>query len=206
MTQWTVREHVINRIVHVVLYVPSEKKRNRINKSHVLFKHIRYLHVQPFDHPILHHQHAKSWLLAMRPVPAVETTATSLLAHPAIVAIVSTRGNAASILLVIPFHVAGVAHAVARCHAASIRAVLAIRLAHGSIPSSKRDETLLALAHLGPRAGPIVARLAERLALISPVSLRVTRVTDALVRGRAATVPALELAHGLANFVKRSLV
>lgn len=34
MTQWTVREHVVNRIVHVVLHVPSEKKRNRINKSH----------------------------------------------------------------------------------------------------------------------------------------------------------------------------
>lgn len=142
----------------------------------------------------------------MRPVPAVETTATSLpdVAHPAIVAIVSTRGNTAAIL--IPFHVAGVAHAVARCHAASIPAALAIRLAHASIPSSKRDETLPALAHLGPRAGPIVARLAQRLAPISSVSLRVARVTDALVRRRAATVSAIELAHGLANFAKRSLV
>lgn len=29
ITRWTVREHVINRIVHIVLYVPSEKKINK---------------------------------------------------------------------------------------------------------------------------------------------------------------------------------
>lgn len=135
----------------------------------------------------------------MRPIPPVETIASSVLdiTDPTIVAVVSTRENALAVILL---HEADVAQAVARCHAASIRAILAIRLADGSIPSSRFDETLIALAHPGSRARSVVARLAQReIAPSLPVPFRVARVTGARVRGRAGTVSAVEFAHGLAN-------
>lgn len=162
----------------------------------------RYLHVQTFR-LVVYLGDTKLRFLAVHPGPSVITAARPVfdVASSTVVAVVLTRADAVAVagrITIILFHVAEVASAVTGCYAFSVGAVFAEWFTAVSVSTWTRDEAVVALADLWLHAGSIVANLAERHTATFFILL-VARVTGALVRRRASTIPAVDFADRLTD-------